>query len=756
MAEAMGNPEMMAQMNGMMGQSPMSGEGMDPMALAAQSQPAAPGPEMMMGMPPEGMAEDDSEFDMGKWVDFALMTHNLVPQVDRRKNGEDILIKMGDEVVRGYEADERSREGWMKNNEEWLKLALLVQEPRTFPWPKSSNVKYPLIATAAMQFSARAYPSLVPQNGKLVASKIPMKHANTALYEASQRVSNHMSFQLLHRMPKWEEDMDKLLMTIAIQGLCFKKTVYDSTTKSNRSYLVWPQNLCVNYFAKDLESAYRKTEILYYRDNEIEHKIRLGEFVKFEYESQAGPVEEKLKPVANKNEASEIDGSTPHTFYACHTYWDLDDDGYEEPYVITVHAKTKKVVRITARFDMDGIVRNEKGQISYIQPVEFFTDFPFIPNPDGSLYALGFGALLGPLNISINTLINQLVDAGTLNNLQSGFIGKGLRIKHGEQHLRPGEWKVVNATGDDLSKSIFPMPSKEPSPVLFQLMQMLIQSGNQLASIAEIFVGKMPGQNTPATTTQETVQQSMAVFTAIYKRVYRSLEAEYKKLYRLNRLNPDMIAEEREMAGVELKVSDYDHPDYHIIPGADPAGDSWAMKQQKMQFVGQLMQMGTINPQVYTKRVLTDLDLPEPEELMQPPPQPQPDPKAAAESQKMQMEMQLKKQDAQAKEQDRASEREHKEALAALELRIKELEFQQKEREGQQRMQQKAQESQMDMVDRIEQSRVNSQIRRMDVAAAGVEHSQRLRQNEESFNQKQKQTAQSQKAKPKEKGKPAK
>ena len=144
-------------------------------------------------------------------------------------------------------------------------------------------------------------------------------------------------------------------------------------------------------------------------------------------------------------------------------------------------------------------------------------------------YDLGFGRLLGPLNNSANTIINQLVDAGSLSNLQSGFIGKGLRIKMGETKFVPGEWKAVNATGDDIKKQIFALPVREPSDVLFKLLDLLLKSGKELASVAEIFVGKMPGQNTPATTTMATIEQGMKVFTSVYKRVYRSLASEFKK-----------------------------------------------------------------------------------------------------------------------------------------------------------------------------------------------------------------------------------
>jgi hypothetical protein len=239
-------------------------------------------------------------------------------------------------------------------------------------------------------------------------------------------------------------------------------------------------------------------------------------------------------------------------------------------------------------------------------------------------------------------------------NLQAGFIGRNLRIKDGQLQLRPNEWKVVNATGEDLQKSIYPLPTKEPSNVLMNLLQMLITSGNQLASIAEIFVGKMPGQNTPATTTQETIQQGMAVFTAIYKRVYRSLQKEFRKIFRLNRITPNIVTSEQEIVG-QIQQSDYEGTEHLIVPGADPSGDSQAAKMQKLQQVGQLLQLGTINPQVYTQRMLEALELPNYQEMIAQPQPPQPDPRMQTEQMKQQTMQQKANLDAQGKQQDMAN-----------------------------------------------------------------------------------------------------
>ncbi len=715
---------------------------MDPAQAGLMSPPVDP-------MNAQGLGEvaqptDPYEQDSQDWVDFALQEANLAKNIRKKKDGEDILNKMGQEVARGYEEDERSRAEWMKNNKEWIKLALLIRETKTFPWPKASNVKFPLVATAAMQFSARAYPSLVPSDGKIVKGKVSQNHPNSALYDAAKRVGHHMSFQVMNKMPRWQEDMDKLLMTLAVSGLCFKKTFYDSCTKENRSYLVYPENLCVNYYAKDLESAYRKTEIIPFNKNQVLEKVLNDEEFLDVLKEEAGFIDEQLKqPVASKTEQPSADNSTPHIFLAQSTYWDLDGDGYEEPYVITVHKASRKVVRITARWDSDGVYKNEKNEIYKITPVEYFTDFSFIPNPDGSIYALGFGALLGPMNVSVNTLLNLLIDAGVINNLQSGFIGKGLRIKMGEQSLAPGQWKVVNATGDDLSKSIFPLPSKEPSSVLFQLMNLLITSGNQLASIAEIMVGKMPGQNTPAGTTQTAVEQSMAVFTAIYKRVYRSLDSEFKKMFRLNGLNPEMVAEETKLAGIPLQASDYDFESWMITPGADPSGEGFAVRMNKMQQVGQLLQFGHINVGAYSQMMLELLEIPDGEKLIQQPQPPPPDPKAQLAEQQMKLKEQEAQLDSQAKQQDM----DIKERLAQLDAQVKILNLDYKERESALKLKSVEQKGTIDIVKEAKKSQFEEQkhgSNQMQEALKAARdrlkdeqiHRQKMRMNQESHQQK--------------------
>ncbi len=619
-----------------------------------------------------GASQDGSDHmsQMTSYIDYALTQANLAKKLKKKKNkdGGYILDEIGQEIRKGFDNDQVSRQSWCDKNDEWMKLALLVRENKTFPWPKASNVKYPLLATAAMQFSARAYPALVPTDGHIVKTKVVQADPTDDVWTAANHVAQHMSYQMLERVPNWEENMDKLLMTMAISGICFKKTYCDEQAGTHISSLVYPENFVVNYHAKSLETAYRKTEILRYNENEYREMVNNDEeFLEVDLSPPVDEQEKEKKHAATGVTAPPLDKSTPHVFLACHTFWDLDDDGYEEPYIVVIHRDTKQVVRIQARWCMKGVKRDDKKKIISIEPMEYFTAFPFIPNPEGSIYALGFGLLLGPLNEAVNSIINQLVDAGTLNNMQSGFLGKGLRLRMGTTSLQPGEFKVVNATAEDLQKGVFVMPTKEPSNVLFQLMNMLITSGNQLASIAEIFVGKMPGQNTPATTTQDTIQQGMAVFTAIYKRVYRSLAQEFRKIYNLNRLMPDLVTQDSKDSGIEVSPSDYQLPLWVIIPGADPSGDTGTVKQAKLDAVGKLLQMGTIDPMVYTRRVLDANEVPNAQQLIKQPQPPAPDPK----QQQIQQEMQQSAAEHQQGMQKGQQEVQNKQALANLDLQKK-------------------------------------------------------------------------------------
>jgi len=557
----------------------------------------------------------------------ALITSvNIAEQID-----EDTLKNMGSSVYDWYEMDENSRAEWMDKYEDYMKLATQVSSNKNFPWPDAANVKYPLLTISALQFAARAYQSLIPNN-KVVKTRVIGNDPDGSKAARARRVSNYMSYQLLEEMDTWEDEMDRTCLILPIIGNVFKKTYWDGTKMV--STLVLPKDLCVDYYASSLEDANRKTHKLYYYPNEVTRQIRMGHFLDVDlpevsntYEGDHSEAEDELLGIMPPSN----DEASPHEFLECHCNWDLDEDGYEEPYVITVHKDTKQVVRVAARYDQTGIDTNEKGEIISIEPVEYFTNYVFINDPNSGVYGMGFGNLLGPLNEAANTLINQLIDSGTLDNLQSGFLAKGIKIPNGNTPLKPGEWRYVNTIGDDLRKGIVPLPTKQPSTVLFQLLSMMISSGQQLSSVTDLMTGENPGQNQPWSTTSEVLKQGLQVFSSIYKRIHRSMKREFKKIYRLNML---YLEDEKYFAVLDptgpedqtatIGKADFEDEAMDIVPNSDPTNISNAEKLAKAESLMQLLQLGSVNPQVATKRILEAQDQENIAELMQMP-EPKPD-----------------------------------------------------------------------------------------------------------------------------------
>ena len=629
-----------------------------------------------------------------------------------------------------------------KDLKTWTELALQISGNKTYPWPNAANIKYPLLATAAMQFAARAYPTLVPSDGKIVKCRVTGFDHDGEKTKRAERISKHMSYQVLEEMDDWEEDMDKLLICLPIAGTCFKKTYWNPNKQRNCSILVLPKTLVVNYFCRRLEEAERITEVLTQTKRKVKELQNQGLYLDIKLSDPSVGTEDPTKSIneAFQNTTSE-DNTTPYIILEQHTYLDLDQDGYSEPYIVTVELDSHKVLRIIPRFNGDSVLVDEKNKVISIEATQYYTKYSFIPNPDGGFYDLGFGRLLGPLNNSANTIINQLVDAGSLSNLQSGFIGKGLRIKMGETKFVPGEWKAVNATGDDIKKQIFALPVREPSDVLFKLLDLLLKSGKELASVAEIFVGKMPGQNTPATTTMATIEQGMKVFTSVYKRVYRSLASEFKKIYKLNR---EYMNNEEYISVLDEPVQqeDYKGPENDIYPGADPTAVSSQEKQAKIQAVMQLLQLGTIDPMAVTMLYLEAHEIPNPGQLMKQP-QPQPDPKmeaikakAQVDQQKAQIDMQVAQHKMQLEQATKEQELQMKAAQVQQELEAKKmqaiLDAQLAQATQSSKIQMEQQAAQAKMGQQAQQSKLN-------MVTQAMSHQQTMQQQAEQHKQQQKQ-----------------
>jgi chaperonin GroES len=508
------------------------------------------------------------------------------------------LTAIGVQAVRDFDNDLLSRSSWEKRTEASLKLALQVAETKNFPWANASNVKFPLITIAALQYHARSYPVLIdsdlPVKCRVVGDD---KDGLRAL--RSTRVEQHMSYQLLEEDEDWESEMDKVLITQPIIGCAFKKTYYDPIRKHNISENVLAKDLVVNYWTKSLETASRITHVLQMSRNEIYERVARGLWLDV---SDGRP--QQMSSLAMGNGLQNLqdraqgmqppepnDSSTPIEMLEQHCHIDFDDDGYAEPYIVYVRRDNKQVARIVARYTKSDVERNKDDVILSIKAEQYFTKYPFVPSPDGGFYDLGFGVLLGPLNESINTIINQLVDAGTMANTAGGFLSRGIKLRGGNYSFNPMEWKHVDTTGDDLRKGIVPLPVREPSQVMFTLLNLLINYGERIGGSVDILSGQNPGQNTPAETTRTMAEQGMKIFNGIFKRTHRSLKQEFRKLYRLNQIfvteNTPYVSN-AQGTGMVL-ATDYEGPVTDVMPTADPSITSDAQRlNQAMAIAGRV------------------------------------------------------------------------------------------------------------------------------------------------------------------------
>jgi chaperonin GroES len=500
-------------------------------------------------------------------------------------------------VYKGFEADLESRSAWEKRTEDAMKLALQVSEAKSFPWPGASNVKFPLITIAALQFHARSYPVLI--NGETPVQCRVVGDDLTGQKDArAHRVSQFMSYQILEEDTNWESEMDRVLISQPIVGCAFKKSYFDPILKHNVSENILAKDFVVNYWTKHLDTSPRITQILYLSKNDIYERVARGLWSEMKEGRPAAVPQSNMTLAQNKAQGmsapDSVDDSTPYEILEQHTFIDFDGDGYAEPYIIWMRRDTKQVLRIVARYFNTSIEKDKKGNVLSIKAETYFTKFPFIPSPDGGFYDLGFGSLLGPLNQSIDTLLNQLIDTGTMANTAGGFLSRGIKLRGGNYNFAPLEWKHVDTTGDDLRKGIMPLPVREPSQVLFTLLSMLINYGERIGGSVDILSGQNPGQNTAAETTRTMAEQGMKIFSGIFKRTYRSLKDEFRKLYRLNQLYLQGIEDYNSDTGQNfIDADDFSGPVSDVRPSADPNIVSDTQRIQQAQAV---LQLATTTP----------------------------------------------------------------------------------------------------------------------------------------------------------------
>lgn len=537
--------------------------------------------------------------------------------------------KLGARVVREYKIDEASRAPWLEKAKKALEQAKLKRESKNYPFEGASNVKFPLLTVAALQFASRAYPSIV-DGQRIVKCQVIGADPDSAKRTKAERIGKHMSWQLSDEMPEWEEDTDWLLHQLPVVGCCFRKVWRDSVLERNRSEMVSALDLVVNNSAKSMETVPRITQRFSLYPHEIEERVEDGLFSEHPWQMH--------------NSRSDDDDDAPHEYIEQYRLIDLDNDGMREPWIVTVHVASESVARITANFDPEDVrFSPDTGKIARIPRNQMFVKYPFFRDPEGGFYDLGFGELLESMTEVIDSTINQMMDAGHLQNAGGGFIGSGLRLKKNQIRFAPGQYHVVQSSGQDIRQAIYNMEHPGPSPVLFQLLGMLVESGKEIASIKDILSGDMP-RNQPATTTLAMIEQGMKVYTAIYKRIYRALKAEYRILFELNaKYLPEeayfTVLDERQA----VARADYDVKTMDVAPVADPNIVTDAQKMTRAQVY---LEVGTnpaavqagVDPRECLTRFFDAIGADEIEKLIPPPP-PEPPPEAMAQTRAMEADV---------------------------------------------------------------------------------------------------------------------
>lgn len=494
------------------------------------------------------------------------------------QNGADLLddserTALGEVVVKEYEADLASRvgAGWDRRNDEALRLLNQSREKKTYPFEGCSNVNYPLLLTACLQFASNAYPEII-KGDRVVRVKTHGKDNDGIKQARAERVAEFLSWQHLTKIDGWEEQTDTMLHALPVVGCLFRKRYYDGL-RGFCSELIWPKDFVVNYWAQSLKKASRYTQRFDLYPFQIEEHIRQGIYRKFQWDA-----------VGEDTQASE-------EFLEQYRRHDIDGDGYPEPVVVTVHRATGTVVRIDANFTTDGIRQNQDGSIAGIAPLCYFTKYGMIPSPDGGYYDLGFGHILEPIQAAINSTLNKLLDAGTIANMGGGFFANGLRMPGGQMVVRPNQWNPVDATGPALRDSIVPFPTREPSAVLFSLLGFLVEAGKELASTQANSASDIPA-NMGESATLALIERGMKVFASIFKRIHRSLGEEYRKQYAMNQYFADDVRPEYE-AFVDDEAANFDEDfasdTMDIEPVADPTMTSDVQRMARAEYLRQFV-----------------------------------------------------------------------------------------------------------------------------------------------------------------------
>ena len=507
---------------------------------------------------------------------------------------DDVLEPLGSEMKSNYMDYKMSRKDWEKSYTEGLDLLGFKYENRTEPFQGASGATHPVLAEAVTQFQATAYKELLPADGpvrtQILGNPTPVKE------QQAQRVKDFMNYQIMDQMKEYEPEFDSMLFHLPLAGSTFKKVYYDSMIGRAVSKFVPADDLIVPYTANSLDDAESIIHVIKISENDLRKQQVAGFYSDVELSPPGITTNDEISKKEKELEGTKKSGKqqTMYTLLECHV--DLDLEGFEDigpdgepsgiklPYIVTVEEGSGTVLSIR---------RNYAPNDPKKERVQYFVHFKFLPGL--GFYGFGLIHMIGGLSRTATVALRQLLDAGTLSNLPAGFKQRGVRVRDEAAPIQPGEFKDVDAPGGSLRDAFYPLPYKEPSSTLLQLMGIVVQAGQRFAAISELQTGEGT-QNAAVGTTIALLERGSKVMSAIHKRLYSSMKKEFKLLSSViaTYLPPEYPYDVVGGARI-IKQTDFDAR-VDILPVADP--NIFSMSQ-RITLAQTELQLATSNPQIH-------------------------------------------------------------------------------------------------------------------------------------------------------------
>ena len=504
---------------------------------------------------------------------------NLAEDLD-----EGQLTELSGDLVGEYDADINSRKDWLTTYVEGLELLGLKVEDRTEPWPGACNVYHPLMTEALVKFQAETMMETFPAAGPVKTQIIGKQTKDKE--DAAERVKDDMNYQLTDKMPEYRPEHERMLWGLGLAGNAFKKVYYDPSLERQVSMYVTAEDIVVPYGASSLETAERVTHVMRKTKNELRKLMVAGFYRDVDLGEPFLDVDEAEKKIAEKLGFNPSEDDR-YKVLEMHVNLDLEngdsEDGIALPYIVTIEKGTGTILAIRRNWNPDDDKKLKR---------QHFVHYGYIPG--FGFYCFGLIHLIGAFAKSGTMILRQLVDAGTLSNLPGGMKSRGLRIKGDDTPIAPGEWRDVDVPSGAIRDNILPLPYKEPSQVLNQLMNQIVEEGRRFASAADMKVSDMSA-NSPVGTTLAILERTLKVMSAVQARIHYAMKQEFKLLAGIIRdYTPPDYTYDPEVGDRKAKQSDYDCCE--VIPVSDPNAATMSQKVVQYQAV---MQMAQANPQIY-------------------------------------------------------------------------------------------------------------------------------------------------------------